>query len=41
MKKQEEKSECSWPPLSSLYRMLIRVLACLKQALRTAALECP
>ncbi|KRY50954.1 hypothetical protein T03_2785 [Trichinella britovi] len=28
------KVECSWPPFSSLYRMVIRVLACLKQALR-------
>ncbi|KRZ46490.1 hypothetical protein T02_9029 [Trichinella nativa] len=27
MRKQGEKSECSWPPLSSLYRMLTQVLA--------------
>ncbi|KRX75612.1 hypothetical protein T06_16764 [Trichinella sp. T6] len=29
--KDDEAERCSWPPLSSLYRKLIRVLACLKQ----------
>ncbi|KRZ65818.1 hypothetical protein T10_8862 [Trichinella papuae] len=37
--KQEKRLECSWPPLSSLYRKLIRVLACLKQATRILIAE--